>query len=99
MTSIYKFLNCLSPSIMREIFKIKDSLRNLRSLITNSKSAVKYGIDSIVYKGPKFWQTLPTDLRNSESLSIFKCNVKKLWDINCKCKICKICTRNVSYVE
>ena len=99
MTEIYKFLNGLSPSAMRKIFKIKDSLRNLRSLITNCKSTVKYGINSIVYKGSQIWQTLPTDLRNSESLSVFKYNIKKPHDINCKCKICKICIRNVSYVD
>ena len=77
MTEIYKFLNGLSPPIMREIFLKKYcpySLRNPRSLITNCKSSKKCGIDSIVYKGLQIWQTLPTDLRNSQSLRIFKCN-------------------------
>ena len=43
--------------------------------------------------------SVPTDLRNSESLSIFKCNIKKLRDINCQCKICKtyIC-KNYRYI-
>ena len=80
MTGIYKFLNGLSPPTMREIFTKKDcpySLRNPRSLIINSKSTVKYGIDLIAYKDPKIWQIFPTYLRNSESLSIFKCNIKK----------------------
>ena len=102
MTEIFKFLNGLSPPIMSEIFKKEDcpySLRNPRSLTTNCKSTAKYGIDSIVYKGPQIWKTLPTDLRNSESLSIFKCNIKKLRDINCQCKICKTYTRNVGYVD
>lgn len=57
--------------------------------MTNGKSTVKYGIDSIVYEGPENWQTLPTGLRNSKSLSIFKSNVKKLQDINCQCKFVK----------
>ena len=57
MTEIYKFLNGLSPPIMSKIFlkgnymgkwgKVWDFLRNPRSLITNCKSTVKYGIDSI----------------------------------------------------
>ena len=57
MTEIYKFSNGLSPPIMSKIFKKKDcpySLRIPRSLITNCKSTVKYGIDSIVYKFGKF---------------------------------------------
>ena len=56
MTEIYKFLNGLFPPIMSEILKKKDcpySLRNPRSLITNYKSTVKYGIDSTVCKDPQ----------------------------------------------
>ena len=95
-TEIYKVLHGLSPPIMSKIFTKKDcpySLRNPRSLITNCKSTVKYGIDSIVYL-----QTLPTDLRNSEWSSMFKCNIKNLRDINWQCEICKIYIRNVGYV-
>ena len=102
MTEICKSLNGLSPPITSEIFKKKNcpySLRNPRSLITNYKSTVKYGIDLIVYKGPQIRPTLPTDLRNSESLSIFKCNIKKLRDINCQCKIFKTYIRNVGYLD
>ena len=50
MTDIHKFLNGLAPP-MSEAFNKKDcpySIRNPRSLITNCKSTVKYGIDSIV---------------------------------------------------
>ena len=76
-----------------------DSLRNPNWLITHCKSTVKYGIDLIVYKGPQIWQTFSKDLKNSDFLSIFKCNFKKLWDINSQCKICKTYIRNVGYVD
>lgn len=43
-----------------------------------------------LYKGPQIWQTLPTDLRNSEALSnVHKSNMKKFGDINCQRKIGK----------
>ena len=102
MKEICKFLNGLSPPIMSEIFKKKYcpySLRNRRSLTTNFQSTLKYGIDSIVYKYLQIWQFLPTDLRNSESLSLFKCNIKKLQHINCQCKIYKTYVPNVGYVD
>ena len=87
MTEVYKFLNLYLyfTNNWQDILKndCPYSLRNPRSLTTNYKSTVKYAIDSIVCKGPKIWQTLPADLRNSESLIIFKCNIKKLRDINC----------------
>ena len=44
----------------------------------------------IVYKGPQNWQILPTDLRNSETLSnVLKSNMKRFGDINCQRKIGK----------
>ena len=70
MTEIYKFLN--SP-IMSKIFLKKDCpyfLRNPSLLITNCKSTVKYGIDSLVYKDWQILKTIPLDLRNLESLSM-----------------------------
>ena len=77
---------------MNEIFK-----KGFPILLKNNcKLTVKYGIVSIVYKGQQIWQPLPTDLRNSESLSTFKCNIKKLRDISCQCKICKTYIRNVN---
>ena len=102
MTENYNFLNALPLLIISEIFLKKDgpySLRNSRSLITNCKSTVKNGIDSIVYKDPQIWQTLPTDFINSESLSISKCSMKKLRDINFQYKICKTYIRKVGYVD
>ena len=82
MTEIYKFLNGLFPPTMSEIFFKKYctySLRNPKSLITNCKLTIKYGINLIVYKGLQIWQTLPTDLEtHSELLNIFQCNIKKL---------------------
>ena len=39
-----------------------------------------------------------TNLRNSESLSIFKCRIKKVRDINYQCKICKTYISNRDYI-
>ena len=81
MTEIYKFFSGLSPPIVNKIFKIKYcpwSLRNPGSLIIKSKLTVKYGIDSIVCKGSLIWQTLSTDLRNSELLFFFDKNLQLL---------------------
>ena len=54
MTEIYKFVNGLSPPIMSEIFTVIKftEITEIFTEITNCKSTVKYGIDSIVYKDP-----------------------------------------------
>ena len=33
--------------------------------------------NTFIFEGPKFWNTLPLDLRNSPSLLVFKRNLKK----------------------
>ena len=54
-TEVYKFLNGLSPPIMRKVFQTNDcpyDLRNPRILASNHKSSIKCDINTIAFKGP-----------------------------------------------
>ena len=53
-------------------------LRSSRILAFKHKSTVKYGIDTIVFKGPQSWQNISLEIWNSESLSLFKSNIKQI---------------------
>ena len=53
-------------------------LRSPRILAFKHKSTVKYGIDTIVFKGPQSWQNISLEIWNSESLSLFKSNIKQI---------------------
>ena len=89
VTEIYKFLNGLSPPIMNEVFQISEcpyNLRNPRTLASKHKSTVRYGLDTIAFKHPQIWQDIPLEIRNSESLYLFKSNVKQMQSISCQCK-------------
>ena len=51
-----------------------------------------------VYKGPQIWQTLPTDLRNSEALSnVLKSNMKKFVNVKLvkKGELCRLTATEV----
>ena len=55
LAELYKFLNGLSPRIMNEVFQTNDCLYDLRNpeiLASKHKSTIKYGINTIVFKGP-----------------------------------------------
>ena len=55
LTEVYKFLNGLFPPIMNEVFQTNNclyDLRNPRILASKHKSTIKYGINTIVFKGP-----------------------------------------------
>ena len=66
---------------MDEVFQTNDCPYDLRIpgiLASNHKATIKYGINTIVFKGSQIWQSIPLEIRNSESLSLFKSNVKQI---------------------
>ena len=101
LSEVYKFLNGLSPPIMNEVFQINNcpyDLRNPRILASKHKSTIKYGINTIAFKGPQIWQNIPLEIRNSESLSLFKSNIKHMQNLPCRCKICRSFIVNLGYI-
>ena len=102
VTEIYKFFVGLSPPIMNEVFQINEcpyNLRNPRTLASKHKSTVRYGLDTIAFKGPQIWQDIPLEIRNSESLYLFKSNIKQMQSISCQCKICKTFIANLGRLD
>ena len=102
MTEIYKFLNDLSPPIMSDIFEKHEdhySLRNPRSLASKRKMTTIYGIDTIAFRGPQIWHSLPPDIKNSESLNSFKSNIKRYGNFTCHCKTCRTFVPCVGYID
>ena len=102
MTEIYKFLNDLSPPIMSDIFEKHEdhySLRNPRSLASKPKMTTIYGIDTIAFRAPQIWHSLPQDIKNSESLNSFKSNIKRYGNLTCHCKICRTFVPCVGYID
>ena len=102
LTEVYKFLNGLSPPIMNEVFQTNDcpyDLRNPRILASKHKSTIKYGINTIAFRGSQIWQNIPLEIRNSESLSLFKSNIKQIQSITCSCKICRSFIANLGCID
>ena len=102
LTEVYKFLNGLSPPIMNEVFQTNDcpyDLRNPRILASKHKSTIKYGINTIAFRGSQIWQNIPSEIRNSESLSLFKSNIKQIQSLPCRCKICRSFIANLEYTD
>ena len=75
LTEIYKTVNNFNPSVMAEVFVTRDVPYNLRSsnnlALPRSRTNL-YGIDTIRFVGQKVWQTLPREIKESQSLEISK---------------------------
>ena len=93
---IFKTLNDLNPEYMKEIFvknhntyNLRDNSRHVNDLETQVFKGFTYGECSLRVLGPKIWNALPTDFKNSSSLFAFK-KLIKTWDGPvCECKMCK----------
>ena len=80
-TETYKFLQGLSPPLMNEIFVERNnnySLRGNNVLTRRRVNSVRYGTETVSFLAPKIWDILPKDIKDSESLDIFKRKIKKM---------------------
>ena len=62
MTEMYKTINDLNPSFMKEIFCENESHYNLRNNVEFVQPRVRSmgnGTESVRFKGPQLWRILP----------------------------------------
>ena len=86
---------------MSEIFQLKEVKYNLRlgkTLISNNVKMAHYGTETISYLAPKIWQLIPDSIKNTESLNVFKRNIKMWIPTACPCKLCKTYIHDVGFI-
>jgi len=89
-TEIFKTINDLNPTFMKNIFtsKITAKVRPY-DLQVKTRNSEKYGNKSLMALGPKIWNTLPEQIKKETSFTKFKEYIKTWSGPTCKCKICK----------
>ena len=86
---MFKCVHGLSPPYLNELFINKDTPYNLRDsnrLQQPEYKTVRYGFKSFRYYGSKLWNTLPTEVKQSENLYHFNKNITD-WCVSGKCDI------------
>ena len=89
---MFKIHRGLSPEIPRETFVSKTSPYNLWRNNTFEKRkvhSVYHGTESLSFLGPKIWDLVPVELKQSEALYSFKLKIKNWVLSECPCRICK----------
>ena len=81
-TLVYKCINGIAPQYLMDLLKMKESLESLR-VYQDSTLLYAPNLDKLNYKNRRFtivasrtWNDLPQELRNSQSLSVFKAQLK-----------------------
>ena len=99
---MYKVANDMSPEIMNEVFKLRNTphynLRHTSLFSTEPIHSVFNGTESASYLGPKIWEQIPAEIKNKDSLDGFKKEIKKWKPIACPCRICKTFVPNLGFV-
>ena len=98
---LYKVLNGLSPKIMDLVFppNLNKKYPGQNDFITRNVKNVGTGTESLAHLGPKIWALIPTTIKNSKSLYIFKKKIRKWEPDKCPCRLCKIYVKNLGFVE
>ena len=82
LTMTYKALNGMAPSYICDLLQVYHSNRNLRSasrglsLVVPAYQTQAYGARSFSVAAPTLWNSLPVDIKNAQSLFIFKKKLK-----------------------
>ena len=100
-TEIYKTKNDLGPKIMKDTFHFMQNLCNLRNdpeLQRRRNRTVYFGTESISFLAPKIWGLIPSNIRNANSLGIFKEKIKFSTTDKCPCRLCKTYIVNVGFI-
>ena len=74
-TMVYKALHCLTPNYLSALFSQKNvpyNLRDCESKLSVPHPRTNFLINSFRYSGAVLWNSLPLELRQSESLNSFR---------------------------
>ena len=98
----YKALHGFSPPILNDIFVLVSCPYNFcqnDTLQRQRVNSIRHDTESISFLGPKIWDLVPSDIKLSQSLSIFKRKIKKWVPLQCPCQLCKISLQRVGFIQ
>ena len=79
-TEMFKVYAEQGPNILQGVFPINSqpeyNLRNKTHFATRPIRTVHYGDSSLRYLGPKLWELIPSDMKDTESVEVFKNRIK-----------------------
>ena len=90
---VFKSKMKMNPTYINNLFEERTLSYNLRDSNKFKQSrfnTIKYGFKSFSYYGPKLWNELPIDIKESENLQVFKTRLKK-WCYTADSKRLEIC--------
>ena len=86
---------------MADIFNFVEKPNNLRNISIIQRQvnrAVCFGTESISSLAPKFWELIPSEIKNAKLLNIFKEKIISWKTDKCPCRLCKTYVGNIDFI-
>ena len=102
LIEIFKVKMKLAPEIINEVSDIIESpylLINALRFKSQKICTARYGIETAVFVGSRIWNYMPSELKKSMSLNVFRSKIKTWRPENCPCKLCKIYLQGIGYLQ
>ena len=99
LTKVFKMKNGLAPPIMKSVLNKRFNtynLRNFQEFATERKRP--FGLKTLSYHYPQLWSFLLKSLKEMNSLSQFKRNIKHWICRDCPCRLCKAYIQNLGFL-
>ena len=100
---MYKAHRGISPATWNGLFPLRPAdlynLRNSSQFIIPNFKTVNHGFESLRYLRPKITETIPSHLKEINSLKNFKNTINDWKQESCPCRFCKIYIQNIGYMQ
>ena len=101
-TEMYKIKNGISPDFVTNLFEKNENTRDLRknSYFKSRKiNSIFNGKQSLSFLGPKIWDQVPQNIKDSKTLLEFKNKIKHFEFEHCPCRNCQIYIQGVGFTN
>ena len=89
-TEVFKTLNNLNPTFMKNIFTSKVNAKvRPNDIVVRTRNSATYGDKSLTALGPKIWNSLPENIKSENSYNKFKEYINLWFGPTCRCNICQ----------
>ena len=101
MTEVYKTVKWEAPAIMKNLFIFREGIHDIRNfqIITNeNKNAVRDGLETICFRTPYLYASLPEECKHQNSVRKYKEKIKNWKCETCICRLCRIYEQNLVFI-
>ena len=99
---MFKVLKGLGPVIFAEAFPVRQqsqyNMTNSSYFAMPLAKTVKHGLESLSFIGSKLWDSIPSNMKEINSINEFKHAIKTWKSDLYSCRLCKVYVQNIEYL-